>query len=87
MENLPIHLRQSNQPAGSDQPFTSPEQAAKGRSVVQMRFPTKVLLSLEAGPHRLIMFPEGVNPVPVEIADHWYLKAHGATVYTGPEAA
>jgi hypothetical protein len=89
MQTDPIHLPlpKGALPNGSDRPYTSPEQAAEGRSCVQMNFPTRVLLSDIPGPHQVILFPAGVNPVPVEISDHWYLKAHGVTVYEGPEAA
>jgi len=55
---------------------TTAEQAAQGRDSVLMEFPNEVLLSKDDGGR--VLFGKGINPVPRELADHWYLKAHGA---------
>jgi hypothetical protein len=56
--------------------FRSPEYAAAGRETVLMDFPHEVMLDGN------IFFPAGVNPVPRDLADHWYLVAHGVTLHT-----
>lgn len=71
--------------AGSG-PTNKPMPAAdlpKGGKTVKMIFPKPV--RLQAASHQHIMFPAGVNDVPVEYADHWYLKANGATFVEVPE--
>jgi hypothetical protein len=73
-----------HQPLGSDQPHTSPEEAAKDRECTLMRFPKKVLLSHLGFPHGQILFPEGIRPIPTEFSTHWYLKACGVTLATDP---
>jgi len=54
---------------------TSPDEAT-----VRMRFPHPVLLTDDN--HVRILFPEGLVDVPVHLADHWYLGAHGAVKET-----
>jgi hypothetical protein len=61
-----------------------PPEAAfnEGDAIVIMVFPKPVLLSV-AGPDRVnpikkIYYPAGVHNVPEPLADHWWLKAHGA---------
>jgi hypothetical protein len=61
--------------------FRSPEQAAAGHETVLMHFPHEVLLDGN------ILFAAGVNPVPCELADHWYLAAHGVTLHTSDVGA
>lgn len=54
-------------------------QAAEGQETVTMVFPRPVLLSTQDG--RRIEFGAGVNEVPKDLANHEWLKLHGATVY------
>lgn len=46
---------------------------------VTMLFPVKVTLTLDN--HNSITFGPGVNEVPEELQDHWYLKSHGVQKY------
>lgn len=59
------------------------EQAAQHRDTVPMNFPHDVVLT--EGPGGPIRFGAGVNPVPLELVDHWYLKANGATPVEGKD--
>ena len=61
--------------------FLSPEQAAAKQETVLMDFPRDVLLDGN------IFFAAGINPVPRELADHWYLAAHGVTFHTSDDGA
>lgn len=62
--------------------FRTAQQAAAGRDTVLMDFPHDVLLNSD------IFFAAGTNPVPRELAGHWYLEANGVTLHTPePEAA
>lgn len=55
----------------------SPEEFARGKQTVRMRFPKLVVFTPRI--HReKVTFPAGEHDVPVEFADHWYLKANGA---------
>lgn len=63
----------------------TPEQAAKGSSTTTMIFDKPALLTVNHGTK--IQFPAGVNEVPNEHADHWYLKAHNVRPYARPVAA
>ena len=62
----------------------SPPEAAfnEGEAIVIMVFPKPVLLSMETSdrvnPIKRIYYPAGVHNVPEPMADHWWLKAHGA---------
>jgi hypothetical protein len=66
----------------SSAPALTPEEAAKGHNTVTMVFDVPVLLTL--GTNQKVHYPKGVHEVPVEHADHWYLKAHGARQYAKP---
>jgi hypothetical protein len=46
----------------------------KGKKV-DMNFPRRVRILVEG--HVGVTFEAGIQPVPVELKDHWYLKAHG----------
>ena len=68
----------SNQPIGvrPDAGHKTPAAAAQGQKTVAMEFPKPVTLTLGYGDS--VFYPAGVHPVPVDLADHWFLKAHGA---------
>jgi hypothetical protein len=60
-----------------------PEAAfAEGDVAVIMVFPVQVILSTAGenpvNPIKRIHYPAGVHNVPESLADHWWLKAHGA---------
>ena len=65
-------------------PAMTPEEAAIGHQTQLMEFPTKVHLTV--APNETIMYPAGVHEVPVELASHWYLKAHNVVPYNVPVA-
>jgi hypothetical protein len=46
---------------------------------VTMTFKKRCLLNL--GPGKMVEFLPGPQEVPEELANHWYLKAHGAVAY------
>ena len=56
-----------------------------GDSAVIMVFPKRTVLSVD-GTNQKICYEPGVHNVPLRLADHWYLKAHGATRHALPEA-
>lgn len=59
----------------------TPEEFVRGRETVTMVFAKPVRFTIEN--QECVLFPVGVHPVPRELADHWYLKAHGAKVREG----
>lgn len=73
-------LAKLNQPAGgplrADDVFPDAE-------TVQMLIPVKgVTLTLDGG--QKVYFPGGLQNVPRQLADHWYMKAHGVKPHNGP---
>jgi hypothetical protein len=55
-----------------------------GDSAVIMVFPRRTVLSID-GTNKKICYEPGVHNVPARLADHWYLKAHGATRHEMPQ--
>lgn len=51
------------------------EAKAAGEKTVPLVFPRPVNLTVEFG--RVIAFAKGINEVPENLVNHWYLKAHG----------
>lgn len=56
----------------------------EGEGTVTMIVPTPVNITLEKGVK--VHIPEGTQEVPESLANHFYLKACGATVYGGKKA-
>ena len=52
-----------------------PEQIIDAQETVSMEFPQPCKLTLDSG--HTVLYPAGVHEVPVQLADHFYLKAHG----------
>jgi hypothetical protein len=52
-------------------------------ATVRMSFPKQVQLTLSAGGDKVI-FPAGIQDVPVALADHWFLKASGVILAPKP---
>lgn len=63
----------------------SPDEASKGHDTVTMVFDLPVKLTLQT--NKIVFYPKGVHEVPRELADHWYLKAHGVQIYNRPISA
>lgn len=70
-------------PPGGSAPMT-PAEAAKGHSTTTVEFPRLIHLTIST--NQSVHYPVGVHEVPDHLADHWYLKAHGARVYYRPVA-
>jgi hypothetical protein len=64
--------------------FLTPEEARTRFSgdLVPMIFPQEVYLTTQE--REIIHYPAGRHDVPVELADHAYLKANGVTTLTAP---
>lgn len=63
-------------PAPDNAEAVAAEAQEEGKPVVLMVFPKEVLLTLSAS--QKIIFKQGVNAVPADLATHWWLKANGA---------
>ena len=62
---------------------TEAEAASSSIDTVRMSFPKQVQLTLSAGGDKVI-FPAGIQDVPVALADHWFLKASGVILAPKP---
>lgn len=60
----------------------TPAEVAEGHSTITMQFPNPVHLTIAT--NTSVYYPAGVHEVPDHLADHWYLKAHGAQRYYRP---
>lgn len=83
-DDAQVHPDEATDPAAPELPLAVPHAAAPvaaasafpdGTKTVNLVFPRSVTLTLNDG--RRVQFPPGVNAVPEEYADHFYLKAHG----------
>jgi hypothetical protein len=67
-------------------PALTPEEAAKGRDTVTMIFDKKEPVTLTVQHGLKVRYTQGIHQVPREWSDHWYLKVHGARIYSQPVA-
>jgi hypothetical protein len=63
-------------------PALTPAAFAKGKNTVTVEFPKPVLFTPAHGTK--VQYTPGTHEVPREFAQHWYLQAHGARVYSKP---
>jgi hypothetical protein len=57
----------------------------KGEAVVKVMVPRTLTLTLDD--HSQVQIPQGLNDLPESLANHWYLSANGATVYSREAAS
>jgi hypothetical protein len=72
--NLPVH--------GASQPSAA---LRPGEGTIVMVFPKRVVLLVDKT-NMKVLFEPGIHNVPEHLADHWYLKANGATRHDMPVA-
>lgn len=79
-EKKPLAFRPLGPNIGFD-PRPIEDLVTSEHETVTMRFPKQVRIIHES---KMIVFNIGVRQVPVELADHWYLKANGAELLNPP---
>lgn len=79
-------LRGGPQPqvGSSSSALLRPDQLGDESGGVTMVFPRPVQVRMDDG--RVVSFPSGVQQVPPNLAEHWYLKAHGVQRYDAGNA-